>query len=270
MTDGKRSIVVADPWDKLRRYTAARIALGRAGTSLPTKPHLEFQLAHARARDAVHHALDATKLDEALHAHGLETILLHSRADGRAMYLQRPDMGRRLDAASRAKLEAMPAPPEPYDTAFVIGDGLSAMAIEENALPFLATMLPQLADDGWRLAPLSVVKEARVAIGDEIGEVLGAKMVVILIGERPGLSSPDSMGIYLTYAPRVGLTDESRNCISNIRPEGLSYREAAHKLIYLMNEARRRHLSGVNLKDEAEALPKLDTTSARNFLIERD
>ena len=162
----------------------------------------------------------------------------------------------------------MPAPEKPYDVAFVIGDGLSALAIEENATKFLDVMLPALAGSDWQVAPLCIVKEARVAIGDEVAENLGAKMVVVLIGERPGLSSPDSMGIYMTLNPRTGLTDESRNCISNVRPAGLSYEHAAHKLSYLMTEARRRGLSGVNLKDEAEALPRVNTGSAENFLIE--
>jgi ethanolamine ammonia-lyase small subunit len=269
MSGDKCDIVIGDPWGKLRRYTSARIALGRAGTSLPTGPHLEFQLAHARARDAVHHALDVPALKKALEERGYETILLHSSAESRPVYLQRPDKGRRLDAESRARLEAQPKPAEPYDVVFVIGDGLSAFAIEENAAKFLDMMLPQLAASGWRVGPLCIVEEARVAVGDEIGEVLGAKMVVILIGERPGLSSPDSMGIYMTFSPRVGLTDESRNCISNVRPEGLSYDHAAYKLTYLVNEARRRALSGVNLKDEAEALPKAGPESADNFLIEK-
>jgi ethanolamine ammonia-lyase small subunit len=263
----KRQIVVGDPWGKLRQYTSARIALGRAGTSLPTKPHLEFQLAHARARDAVHHELDAAAFAETLRSRGLDTVLLHSAAEGRPMYLQRPDKGRRLDAESRSRLEALPRPSKPYDVVFVIGDGLSALAIEENAAPFLDAMLPTLRE-GWHVAPLCIVKEARVAVGDEVGEVLGAKMVVVLIGERPGLSSPDSMGIYMTLNPRVGLTDESRNCISNVRPQGLVYEHAAYKLHYLMTEARRRGVSGVSLKDEAEALPKAGPASAENFLIE--
>jgi len=269
MSKDKRDIVFGDPWGKLRRYTSARIALGRAGTSLPTGPHLEFQLAHARARDAVHHALNVPALKTALEAGGHETIVLHSSAESRPVYLQRPDKGRRLDAGSRERLEALPKPAEPYDVVFVIGDGLSAFAIEENATKFLNVMLTQLAATGWRVAPLCLVEEARVAIGDEIGEILGAKMVVILIGERPGLSSPDSMGIYLTFSPKVGLTDESRNCISNVRPEGLSYDHAAHKLTYLMTEARARGLSGVNLKDEAEALLQACPESADNFLIDK-
>ena len=270
MSSDKRDVVVGDSWGKLRRYTPARIALGRAGTSLPTTPHLEFQLAHARARVAVHHELDIPALEASIQSRGYETLLLHSCAESRPLYLQRPDKGRRLDATSRAALAARPAPQDPYDVAFVIGDGLSAMAIEENAIPFLDAVMPSLENSGWRMGPFCIMKEARVAIGDEIGEVLGARMVVILIGERPGLSSPDSMGIYMTLNPRVGLTDESRNCISNIRPQGLGYEHAAYKLNYLMTEARRRGLSGVNLKDEAEALPQIRPASADNFLIERD
>jgi ethanolamine ammonia-lyase small subunit len=270
LTKDKRAIVIGDPWGKLRQYTPARIALGRAGTSLPTKPHLEFQLAHARARDAVHHELDIPALQAALEARGHDTLLLHSSAENRPVYLQRPDKGRRLDDASRALLKARRKPKKPFDVVFVIGDGLSAFAIEQNAAKFLDALVPSLAKSDWKIAPLCIVKEARVAIGDEIGELLGAKMVVILIGERPGLSSPDSMGIYMTLNPRVGLTDESRNCISNVRPEGLSYDHAAYKLTYLMSEARRRGLSGVNLKDEAEALPKVQSTSSENFLIETE
>jgi len=270
VTRDKRAIVIGDPWGKLRQYTPARIALGRAGTSLPTKPHLEFQLAHARARDAVHHQLDVKALQEALQTHGYQTILLQSSAESRPVYLQRPDKGRRLAPESRAALEARPRPAKPYDVAFVIGDGLSAMAIEENAVPFFEAMMSSLGNTDWQVAPLCIVKGARVAIADEIGEVLGAKLVVILIGERPGLSSPDSMGIYMTLNPRTGLTDESRNCISNVRPEGLSYHQAAYKLNYLMTEARRRGLSGVNLKDEAAALPQASSISADNFLIDTD
>jgi ethanolamine ammonia-lyase small subunit len=268
MARDKDPIVVTNPWSKLRQYTPARIALGRSGTSLPTKPHLEFQLAHARARNAVHHELNIPALSDALEAQGHEAVVVHSAAGDRPVYLQRPDKGRRLDAASRAALEARPRLAKPYDVVFVIGDGLSALAIEENAAPFLAVVLPKLKKAKWQVAPLVIVKEARVAVGDEVGEIIGANMVVVLIGERPGLSSPDSMGIYLTFKPRVGLTDESRNCISNVRREGLSYDVAAHKLTYLMAEARRRKLSGVNLKDEAEALPQLATPVGQNFLIE--
>lgn len=268
MTKDNRSVVAGDPWSKLRQYTPARIALGHAGTSLPTKPHLEFELAHARARDAVHHPLDIPALEEKLRSCGHDPVPLRSRADSRPVYLQRPDKGRRLKEDSVKTLKSLPKPKTPYDVVFVICDGLSALAIEENVIKFLDAMLPSLADDQWHIAPLCVVKEARVAIGDEIGEILAAKMAVVLIGERPGLSSPDSMGIYMTLNPRTGLTDESRNCISNVRPAGLSYEHASYKLNYLMTEARRRGLSGVKLKDDAEALPRTGLTSSDNFLIE--
>lgn len=270
MSNDNNSIVVNNPWSKLRQYTPARIALGRSGTSLPTKPHLEFQLAHARARNAVHHELNIAALQEALRARGHEVIVLHSAAGNRPIYLQRPDKGRRLDQQSRAELAGRPRGAEPFDVVFVIGDGLSALAIEENAVAFLEVMLPALRAGDWRVAPLVVVKEARVAVGDEVGEILEAEMVVVLIGERPGLSSPDSMGIYMTLKPRVGLTDESRNCISNVRLEGLSYEHAAHKLLYLMSEARKRGMSGVLLKDEAEALPRAAIASGENFLLDTD
>jgi ethanolamine ammonia-lyase small subunit len=266
---GRGDIVVTNPWDKLRKFTLARIALGRAGVSLPTRPHLEFQLAHARARNAVHHELDVERLKAQLTAAGWPPQHLRSRAESRPIYLQRPDKGRRLDEPSREKLTSLRAG-DSFDAAIVIGDGLSALAIEENVIPFLTALLPKLAQDGWRTAPLTIVTQARVAVGDEVGEILGARLVVMLIGERPGLSSPDSMGIYMTYGPRVGLTDESRNCISNVRPEGLSYEGAAYKLLYLMNEARRRGLSGVNLKDEAETLVADSGKPSRNFLLEQD
>ena len=269
MSDENKPIVVDNPWSKLRQYTPARIALGRAGTSLPTKPHLEFQLAHARARNAVHHELDTAKLEAALKTRGHETQLLHSAAANRPMYLQRPDMGRRLDDDSRKALSDMARGGDGYDVVFVVGDGLSSFAIEENAAPFLDAILPPLREQGWRIAPLVVIREARVAVGDEVGQLLGAGMVVVLIGERPGLSSPDSMGIYMTLNPRVGLTDEARNCISNVRREGLDYEGAAHKLFYLMTEARKRGLSGVHLKDEAETVQGAVAGSGKSFLIEQ-
>jgi len=258
---------VANPWQALRRFTQARIALGRAGTSLPTGRHLEFQIAHARARDAVHRALAIAPLEAALEERGLESVVLRSAAGDRLIYLQRPDQGRRLERDSREKLEARArGSKEAYDAAFVIADGLSALAIEENALPLLDAALPLFADSGWRIAPIVIVEQGRVAVGDEVGQILGAAMVAILIGERPGLSSPDSMGIYLTYAPMVGTTDAQRNCISNIRREGLSCEAAARKLHYLMGEARRRKLTGVGLKDESQAPRAIEAKG--NFLID--
>jgi len=257
--------MVANPWESLRRYTRARIALGRAGASLPTGRHLEFQLAHARARDAVHRALAVEPLRAALEQRGHEVLVLRSAAGDRPIYLQRPDQGRRLERDSRAALQARATRSQgPCDAVFVIADGLSAFAIEENALAFLDATLPLLAD--WRIAPIAIVEQGRVAIGDEIGEVLRAAMVAILIGERPGLSSPDSMGVYLTYAPRVGTSDAQRNCISNIRRDGLSCEYAARKLHYLMSEARRRKLTGIALKDESEAPRAI--AAAGNFLTD--
>lgn len=250
--------VVDNPWHVLRQFTAARIALGRSGVSLPTATQLEFQLAHARARDAVHLAQDSDALAQALNsASEIDTpcITVSSAAENRTRYLQHPDLGRRLDTASRAALQTLRqkdnAHAPSYDLALVIADGLSALAIEQNALPFLIKLMPTLVAENWTLAPIAIVRQGRVAIGDEVGELLGAKAVVVLIGERPGLSSPDSMGLYLTWAPRVGLTDANRNCISNVRHAGLSYEEAAYKLHYLLTQAHQRQLSGVQLKDDS-------------------
>ena len=261
-----------NPWLELRRLTPARIALGRSGTSLPTQAQLDFQFAHAQARDAVHLPFDHASLSEQLTGKGRETLLLHSAASDRDSYLQRPDLGRRLDDASARQLREYAAShPGAVDLAIVVADGLSSLAVHRHSVPFLAQLEEQARAEGWSLSPVILVEQGRVAVADEIGELLGAKMVVILIGERPGLSSPDSLGLYFTYAPKVGLTDASRNCISNVRLEGLSYGLAAHRLLYLMREACRRQLSGVNLKDEAQ-LHALDTDtpahgSRRNFLL---
>jgi ethanolamine ammonia-lyase small subunit len=242
----------------LRQFTSGRIALGRTGISLPTTPQLEFQLAHARARDAVHHELDTDILQQAVTGLQLveQCVVVESSAGNRATYLQRPDLGRRLSSGSRQQLQLLASQSKQVgacDLAFVIADGLSALAVETNAVPFLKAVLERLAQDGLSLAPVTIVRQGRVAVGDEVGELLGAKLVVVLIGERPGLSSPDSMGLYMTWGPRVGLTDESRNCISNVRPAGLSYEEASYKLHYLIGEALRRELTGVQLKDETPA-----------------
>ncbi len=270
--DGDDGLVTANPWQSLRRFTAARIALGRCGVSQPTAPQLAFQLAHARARDAVHLALDPAALADALQAAcALPCLSLHSAAPGRDVYLQRPDLGRRLDDASHQALLRRPAAPAAgHDLAIVIADGLSALAIEQNAAPFLRALMARLAADNWTLAPLAIVAQGRVAVGDEVGELLGARAVLVLIGERPGLSSPDSMGLYLTWAPKTGLTDASRNCISNVRPAGLSYDEAAFKLHYLLTEARKRQLSGVALKDETASDNSALDAPRRNFLLDHD
>ncbi|RZI62558.1 MAG: ethanolamine ammonia-lyase subunit EutC [Rubrivivax sp.] len=250
--------VTPNPWHTLRRHTPARIGLGRAGVSQPTAAHLAFQLAHAQARDAVHLELDHAALAASLNEAGLKTFDLHSAAADRAEYLQRPDLGRRLDDESTARLSALDVEAQP-DLALVVADGLSALAIERQALAFIEALRPLLADD-WRWAPVSIVRQARVAVGDPIGHALGAKLVVVLIGERPGLSSPDSMGIYVTWAPRPGRVDAERNCISNVRPEGLEPEAAAARLAWLLNEARARQVTGVALKDEsAGAAPAVET-----------
>ncbi|WP_440973427.1 ethanolamine ammonia-lyase subunit EutC [Pseudomonas koreensis] len=242
-----------NPWLELRRLTPARIALGRTGTSLPTSAQLDFQFAHAQARDAVHLPFDHAGLSAQLNERGRESLLLHSAATDRNSYLQRPDLGRKLseDSAQRLRDYAQ-AHPGGVDLALVVADGLSALAVHRHTVPFLTRLEEQMSADGWSIAPVVLVEQGRVAVGDEIGQLLGAKMVVMLIGERPGLSSPDSLGLYFTYNPKIGLTDAYRNCISNVRLEGLSYGMAAHRLLYLMREACRRQLSGVNLKDEAQ------------------
>jgi ethanolamine ammonia-lyase small subunit len=230
---------------RLRDFTPARVELGRAGASLPTRALLEFQLAHARARDAVHLPLAARSLAAELMQKGIHSISLSSAARDRDEYLKRPDLGRRLSDESRQRLIPLWAD---YDAAFVLADGLSSLAVHRHAVPLLDLLLHDL---DWRIAPVAIVEQGRVAIGDEIGELLGARMAVVLIGERPGLSSPDSLGAYLTWQPRPGRTDAERNCVSNIRAEGLSYAAAAHKLLFLMNESRRLKLSGVGLKEDA-------------------
>ncbi len=265
--------VTENPWQQLRQFTAARIALGRSGVSLPTQPQLAFQLAHAQARDAVHLALDVPQLVHELASAGLspaaETLVLDSAATDRLHYLQRPDLGRRLSDAARGQLNALPAlaAAPGFDLAVVLADGLSARAVAQQAVPLLRALQPYVAAAPWTLAPLVIVRQGRVAVGDEIGHLLGARALLLLIGERPGLSSPDSLGAYLSWMPRVGLTDAGRNCISNIRPAGLSCEEAARKAHYLLSEMFRRQLSGVLLKDESSADAGLPGTARGNFLL---
>jgi ethanolamine ammonia-lyase small subunit len=264
--------VTDNPWQSLRRFTAARIALGRAGVSLPTAAQLAFQLAHAQARDAVHLALDVEGLRQQLCLADVPGAaacrVLDSAAADRLTYLQRPDLGRRLNQASR---QALSDPDDDgqrlYDLAFVIADGLSSLAIRQNAAPFLAALQHRIAAHQWRLAPLTIVRQARVAIGDEVGSLLRARLVVVLIGERPGLSSPDSMGLYLSWMPQPGMNDAQRNCISNVRPQGLNYEEAAGKLDYLLTQAFQRGLTGVALKDESNAAVLQTSLPQVNFLL---
>lgn len=233
----------AEPFARLRARTPARVFLGRCGTAIPTRAMLEFQLAHARARDAVYDEFEPDRMAALLPSQDVRIV--HSRALNRQTYLQRPDLGRRLDDPSTALLSR-----GDYEAVFVIADGLSARAVHQHAAATLAATLPKLA--GWRLAPLVVSCRARVALGDDIGERLGAQLAIVLIGERPGLSAPDSLGVYLTWQPRVGRLDSERNCISNIRPPaGLSYEQAAIRVAWLMNTARRLRVSGIALKEES-------------------
>lgn len=264
--------VVPNPWSSLRRFTDARIALGRVGSSLPTEAHLAFQLAHAQARDSVHLPLDGDAVSAQLDARALEAIRLRSAAPDRLAYLKRPDLGRRLNDSSQAILaERARALGAGLDVVFVIADGLSARAIHENAIPLLDCILPELLNAGWRVGPIPIVEQGRVAIGDEIGEILKPEILVMMIGERPGLSSPNSLGVYLTHGPRVGKTDADRNCLSNVRVAGLSHATAAHKLRYLLEESRRRALSGVALKESADEVPRVvGAGETVNFLLPRD
>ncbi|ORE94068.1 ethanolamine ammonia-lyase small subunit [Stappia sp. 22II-S9-Z10] len=259
--------VVPDRWEALRELTPARIALGHTGVSLPTKHHLAFQMAHARAAKAVHEALDPDAFAALLAAKGWPAIALSSAVADRTEYLTRPDRGRRLSDESRAALSAVVSAEAPQ-LAFVVVDGLSRAAIEAHALPFLEAAMPMAADAGWTVGPIAVVRNGRVAVGDEVGEILGATITVVLIGERPGLSSPDSLGVYLTHGAKVGTTDEARNCISNVRGAGLPPADAAAKLFWLLKESFGRGFSGVALKDDAPVSQAIDG-GGRNFLTGR-
>lgn len=247
-------------WRDLRRFTPARVALGRAGNALPTAAHLDFQAAHAAARDAVHAELDPAQLAADLATASLSSLEVTTACPDRRTYLLRPDLGRRLAEGEAARL------PRADGIAFVIADGLSATAAQRHAAPLLAQILPALHQQGplkqgsvkqgpFKQGPVIIARQARVALADEIAHAMGAEAAVILIGERPGLSSPDSLGAYLTWAPRPGRTDAERNCISNIRPEGLPIAAAAAKLLWLIGAMRHHRLSGVGLKDEQPTLP---------------
>lgn len=239
-----------DPWSALQVLTPARIALGRTGASLPTREVLRFAMAHAQARDAVHTSLDIEAVRGRVEALEFRTLTVASAAPSREAYLRRPDLGRRLLSASRTVLES--AAHEPIDLALVVADGLSSAAIHDQAALFLDAFRPWIGKAGWSLAPIVLATQGRVALGDEIGAILRARAVVILIGERPGLSAADSLGLYLTFAPRIGRSDAERNCISNVRPGGLGHAEAAFRLHWLLSQAFRIGLSGVSLKDESD------------------
>ncbi|WP_137227174.1 ethanolamine ammonia-lyase subunit EutC [Shewanella sp. MEBiC00475] len=271
--------VVTNPWSDLRRFTDARIGLGRAGISLPTSELLAFQLSHAQARDAVSFPLDIDSLADQLSNIPLlnnvtSPIKVNSQANDRITYLQRPDLGRKLAESGRKILlnymdNQGKATDSQYDLAIVVVDGLSSLAVQNNAQPFINELLSQLnkQHSAWHIAPITIVEQGRVAIGDDIGQLLNAQLVMVLIGERPGLSSPDSLGLYLTWAPKTGLNDACRNCISNIRPAGLPYAEAAKRAIYLLTEAKNLKLTGVNLKDRTQDDVIEHQQQTQNFLI---
>ncbi len=244
--------VTVNPWAELRIHTPARIALGRAGAGLPTREVLAFGAAHARARDAVHAPLDVDALEGDLRRGGYAPQRVRSAAPDRATFLKRPDLGRRLaDASAYCLAQPASAP----DIAIALVDGLSALAVQKHCPPLLAA-LRELAPARWASLPIVIAVQGRVALGDAIGERLDARLIVVMIGERPGLSSPDSLGLYVTHAPRTGCSDAQRNCISNVRPEGLGYTEAARRLDWLVAEAIRRGLTGTALKDgSADLLP---------------
>jgi ethanolamine ammonia-lyase small subunit len=286
MSKAVSNIVTLNPWEKLKAFTDARIAIGRAGSSLPTSELLKFQLEHAKARDAVHLPLNPSLLLDELKQSlsenknelcppALDLLPDHlsysqqvvtSQAMDRGAYLQRPDLGRLLNQTSIELLSDI-TPESNFDLSIVCVDGLSSVAIQKNVAPFLLELLRLMAVKKTQLtlAPIMVCTQGRVAIGDHVAETLRAKTVMVLVGERPGLSSPDSMGLYLTYGAKVGCHDAQRNCISNIRPGGLSYKEAASKAMYLIEESQRLKLSGVNLKERTDTIDHT-LTSSKSFL----
>jgi ethanolamine ammonia-lyase small subunit len=246
---------------RLRDLTPARVGLGRTGAGMPTKALLEFTLDHARARDAVHAAFDVSATISGLNDLGLEAFDVSSRACDRKDYLRRPDLGRTLDQASQELLAGQKS--SSCRLAVVVGDGLSPTAVNAHAIELVRCLIPRLAVDGIEIGRAVVATGARVALGDEIGAILGARMIVMLIGERPGLSAPDSLGAYLTFAPRPGLTDAERNCVSNIHGSGLGYDEAAFKIAWLIREGLAREVTGVALKDESgERTPRHITANS--------
>jgi len=245
----------ADPWHALRSLTAARIGLARSGASLATAPLLDFRLAHARARDAVNAVFDAGKIGDAIQATGVPCVIGDSAAPDKRSYLMRPDLGRILAPETEAALQVLGSSTG-FDVALIVSDGLSALAVESHAGPLLTRLMPKLRDASLSIAPVTLLRHGRVAIGDRVAAVLGAKCAIVLIGERPGLSAPDSMGAYLTWMPHAQTTDADRNCISNIRPEGIGYDDAVRKVIHLVEAIRAAQLSGVALKDSSDS-PRL-------------
>ncbi|WP_108124072.1 ethanolamine ammonia-lyase subunit EutC [Saccharospirillum mangrovi] len=265
MSDSPKT-VQENRWQRLREYTDARIGLGRSGVSLPTRHHLDFQLAHAAARDAVKRPIDWSGVDALAEQNSLPMLALHSQALDRNHYLQRPDLGRKLDQESAAALMRWRENNAAPKVVIVIADGLSSTAIENQAPKMVQQLLPDLARLGLACELLCRVDQGRVAIGDDIAEHIGADHIVLLVGERPGLSSPDSLGIYYTYHAQLGSSDADRNCLSNIRPAGLSFAEASRRLCWLVREATALGYSGVKLKDDSSS-DILDAPTHQNFLV---
>lgn len=243
-----------DAWFSWRQFTDARIALGRTGGSLLTSEWLEFNLAHARARDAVHISMDSAALQREFEQRGWASLVVQTQARDRMEMLQKPHLGRRLTGESAAQLQGLVTPDQPYDLTIVIGDGLSALAAQSHAVALLELLIPRIEAFHWRLAPLIIAHQCRVALQDEIGECLQSRLVLSLLGERPGLGSPDSLGAYFVHEPQSGKTDADRNCVSNIRPAGLPLVMAAETLAYLLQASHTKRLSGVQLKDDRPLL----------------
>ncbi|MCG5225613.1 ethanolamine ammonia-lyase subunit EutC [Acinetobacter pittii] len=256
-----------DQWEKLKQFTDARIALGRAGCSIPTRALLEFQLSHAQAKDAVYQEMDVSYLSEQLAQQQLQSFHIQSNAPNKEIYLKRPDLGRQLSTPSKnALMKEYTENPKPYEVCIVIGDGLSARAIEANAIPFITALSEHIQQENWNLTPIALATGSRVALGDEVAEIFKASMLVMLIGERPGLSSPDSMGIYYTWNAYSGCIDAKRNCISNVRSAGLSIPVAVQRLMALMKKSKQLGFSGVNLKDEHQ-LPDIGIEQTQKLLF---
>ena len=265
MNDNKQ-IIPQDPWQNLKQFTPARIALGRSGISLPTKASLEFKLAHALARDAVNVPLDFESIEHRLNKRGYQSLMLKTQAENQRLYLQRPDLGRLLSESALECLKKIT--PVKNDAVVVVADGLSSKAIDHHGEPFLSLLLPELQAMGYTSPPVCLVQHGRVAIGDDIAQHFAARLCIVLIGERPGLSSPDSMGIYFTYQAQPGIsTDADRNCISNIHNNGLGYVQALQKLLYLIKASETLKISGVNLKEQAASLES-GKQQQLNFLLD--
>lgn len=244
------SIFENDNWQELRKFTDARIALGHTGASLPTKEMLKFSLSHASARDSVHMPFQAQMISQQLDEIGLTSVNVYSQASNRQIYLTRPDLGRLLSLSSEESLASLPS--DDYDLTLIVADGLSSKAVHKNVTPFIQELKKYLPQLNFKLSPVVIAEQARVGLGDAVGGIVKPRFVAILIGERPGLSSPDSLSVYLTYRPAIGRLESERNCISNIRPEGLSYEKAAFKLAWLLEHASLKKCTGIELKDNSE------------------